>query len=53
MESGVNANTAIMPCGQVSGLIQESKRISDLLSGMMDDAGIFSQRLLKIFNKNS
>ena len=52
MESGVDAETAIMPCGQVSGLIRESADISGLLAAMMTDAQRLSRRLQEVLGEN-
>ena len=52
MEGGVDAETAIMPCGQVSGLIRESTDIAGLLSAMMTDAQRLSRRLPEVFGEN-
>lgn len=52
-EEGVDADSAIMPCGQISGLIRDIKSVKELLPEMMEKAQVLSSQLLDVFkNKN-
>lgn len=48
-EEGVDADSAIMPCGQISGLIREIKSMGEMLPEMMEKAQILSLQLQDVF----
>jgi enoyl-[acyl-carrier protein] reductase II len=50
VQSGGDRDTAVMPCGQVAGLIRESITIRDIFSEIVRDAEIVSNRIQKILS---
>lgn len=50
-ESDVDADSAIMPCGQVSGLIREIKSVTELMPEMINKARVLSLQLQDTFQE--
>ena len=50
VQSGGDKDTAVMPCGQIAGLIRESLKIRDIFSEILHDFEIVSHRIQKIYS---
>lgn len=48
VQQGGNQDTAVMPCGQIANLIQDSLKINDIFSTLTCDAEMVSHRINKI-----
>jgi len=48
IQSGGDKDTAVMPCGQIAGLVRESIRIRDIFSEIIHDFETVSHRIQKI-----
>ena len=51
IQSGGDSDTAIMPAGQIAGVIRDIKSIKGILSEMVRDASILSERIHRKFNQ--
>ncbi|MFO7557214.1 MAG: nitronate monooxygenase [Desulfobacterales bacterium] len=50
VQSGGDKDTAVMPCGQIAGLIRESIRIRDIFSEIVHEAETVSHRIQKVLS---
>ncbi|MDQ7783986.1 MAG: nitronate monooxygenase [Desulfomonilaceae bacterium] len=51
VQSGGNPDTAIMPCGQVAGLVSDLKGVEELLSELSQGCRSLSRGLFSVFNE--
>ncbi|MBI5568708.1 MAG: nitronate monooxygenase [Desulfomonile tiedjei] len=53
VQSGGDADTTIMPCGQIAGLVKDLKGIEELLSELSAGCRSLSRKLSLLFNEES